>query len=59
MKRETFTLSEVEALVKYTYEVGFCDGVDGDGSYSPNADSFWNEHIDDWLTEEIKYTLER
>lgn len=55
MKKETFTLAEVESLVKNAYETGFCDGVDGDGSYSPNADSYWEEHIHDWQEGDIRY----
>jgi len=57
MKQETFTLTEVEALVKYAYEVGFCDGVDGDGTYSPNAVSFWNSHVEEWVNGDIKCVI--
>ena len=56
-RKKQFSLKEVEALVKNAYEVGYCDGVDGDGSYSPDADSFWNAHVEDWLTKDITYIV--
>ena len=55
--KKQFTLEEIEALVKNAYEVGYCDGVDSDGIYTPNADEFWNEHIENWLTKEIMYAI--
>jgi len=53
--KKQFSLKEVEALVKNAYEVGYCDGVDGNGTYNPNSNRFWNEHIEDWLTKNIAY----
>lgn len=56
MERKTnFSMKEVKQLVKNAYEVGYCDGVDGDGTYSPDADKFWDENIEYWLTHEIMY----
>ena len=56
---KTFTLKEVERLVKNAYEVGLCDGADSVGS-NPNkeylnADDFWNKNIGRWLTQELKF----
>ena len=56
-QEKKISLEEVKALVKNAYEVGYCDGVDSDGSYSPDSSSFWNSHVDDWLNKEITYIV--
>ena len=53
---KTFTLKEVESLIKYTYEVGFCDGIDSNGDYNEvDANKFWGQNIDEWLLGKIPY----
>ena len=56
----TFTLEEVEKLVKNAYNVGFCDGTDSielnEKSYL-NSDDFWKRNIKDWISKEINYVV--
>jgi hypothetical protein len=58
---KTFTLEEVERLVKFTYEVGFCDGIDSTYSNDDrdyvDADDFWNKNVMDWISKEITYVI--
>jgi len=57
---KTFTLEEVEKLVKNAYEVGYCDGIDraeaNDSQYL-NANDFWNRNIKAWILKEINYIV--
>ncbi len=59
--KQTFTLEEVEKLVKNAYEVGLCDGIDScEGEqwreYS-NAENFWQKNVKNWTTKEITYIV--
>ncbi|MEO6833349.1 MAG: hypothetical protein ABI378_12455 [Chitinophagaceae bacterium] len=55
-----FTLLEVEKLVKNAFEVGFCDGIDSielEKTDFINADDFWNQNIENWISKEISYVV--
>lgn len=56
--RKTFTLLEVEQLIKNAYNVGFCDGLeDGDNAEFreyKDEDDFWNKNVSNWLKEKIE-----
>ena len=58
--KETFTLEEVEKLVKNAYEVGLCDGIEcaneGEREYS-STDEFWLKNINNRKTKEIVYIV--
>ncbi len=58
---KTFTLDEVERLVKNAYEVGFCDGEEGsdDSEFRiyKNAIDFWKKNVKAWVTKEITYLV--
>ncbi len=57
--KKTFTLEEVEKLVKFTYEVGLCDGEDTfEFREYLNADDFWNKNVEQWITNEIIYQIQ-
>ena len=55
---KTFTLKEVESLIKNAYEVGFCDGEDG-GEFKEyeDADDFWDRNFKQWIVEQINYVV--
>jgi hypothetical protein len=54
--KKTFSLEEVEKLIKYTYEVGFCDGESTcEFRDYINADDFWGKNIKRWLEDEIMH----
>lgn len=59
--KKSFTLKEVEQLVKNAYNVGFSDGCED--CENPefrdyrNEEDFWNKNVERWLTEEITYII--
>ncbi len=54
---KTFTLLEIEKLIKNAYNVGFCDGLEGDDNSEfreyKDEDDFWNKNKENWLNQEI------
>jgi len=54
---KTFTLLEIEKLVKNAYNVGFCDGLEGgdNGEFREykDEDDFWDKNKKQWLYQEI------
>ena len=58
---KTFTLLEVEKLIKNAYNVGFCDGLEGGNNAEfreyKDEDDFWNKNISNWLNKNIETIL--
>ena len=56
---KTFTLLEVEKLIKNAYNVGFCDGLEGGDNAEfreyKDEDDFWNKNISSWLNMKIDF----
>ena len=52
-----FTLLEVEQLIKNSYNVGFCDGLEGGDNAEfreyKDEDDFWDKNISNWLNNKI------
>jgi hypothetical protein len=57
---KTFTLLEIEKLIKNAYNVGFCDGLEGGDNSEfreyKDEDDFWNKNKENWLSQEINLT---
>lgn len=55
---KSFTIKEVEQLVKNAYNVGFCDGLEGGDNPEfrdyLDEDDFWNKNITNWLDKNIE-----
>ena len=55
---KTFTLLELEQLIKNAYNVGFCDGLEGGDNDEfrdyKDEDDFWNKNISNWLNKKIE-----
>ena len=55
---KTFTLFEVEQLIKNAYNVGFCDGLEGGENAKfreyKNEHDFWKKNISKWLNDKIE-----
>ena len=58
---KTFTLIEVEQLIKNAYNVGFCDGLEGDENAEfrnyKDEDDFWDKNIFNWLNKNIEIII--
>lgn len=54
---KTFTVIEVEQLVKNAYNVGLCDGLEGGNNEEyrdyKDEDDFWDKNKEHWLNQEI------
>ena len=57
-QEKTFTLSEVEQLIKNAYNVGFCDGLEGGDNAEfreyKDEEDFWSKNIQSWLNRKIE-----
>ncbi len=57
---KTYTLLEVEQLVKNAYNVGFCDGLEGGDNAEfreyKDEDDFWDKNKARWINKEINLT---
>jgi hypothetical protein len=58
---KTFSLKEIEQLVKNAYEVGFCDGIESNENSEVqeyiDANDFWNKNVKKWINDEITYVV--
>lgn len=54
---KTFTLLEIEKLIKNAYNVGFCDGLEGGDNAEfreyKDEDDFWDKNKNQYLNQEI------
>ncbi|MDY0253091.1 MAG: hypothetical protein RBR30_01645 [Tenuifilaceae bacterium] len=54
---KTFTLLEIEKLIKNAYNVGYCDGLEGGNNAEfreyKDEDDFWDKNKENWLSQEI------